>query len=109
MSAQTIYPFKVKAEPTRAHPEFFKYQYGWLFIWILADSLESAAAQAFAFLRTLPFEALEDMLAYPLGLIPPVHFPFEFEAGEARCLEHGSSHYFFGAETGADPDALIVR
>jgi hypothetical protein len=109
MNIPEIHTFSIKAEPSPDHPHYYELQYGWLFLFLMAETDDSAQRQLSPYVNSLQFNLIdEEFCFYPLGLIPPPAVPFQFEFSEEEAMLLGRAHFFFGCEIGSDPGALIL-
>lgn len=56
-----LYRVTAKVRPLPWHPKFYDWQFGFLMLWLFANSLDDAAARAMSIMRTtLPYEQVGD-------------------------------------------------
>jgi hypothetical protein len=102
-----IHTFSIKAEPAPGHPRYYEWQYGWLFLFVMAETDDSAQRQLLPYVKSIQFNLIDDEFCFfPLGLIPPPGFPFQFEFSEQEAMLLGRAHFFFGCEIGSGPGVL---
>lgn len=91
-----------KVRPTPGHPLYYEWQFGFLRLWLFADSLEDAKDKALAILEVLPYEQVGEQ----------VRVESEFPSTEESRQMHGFAREqaeklglgieMFAAETGTD-------
>ena len=59
----TLHRILLKVRPLPGHPLFWKMQFGFLRMWLFADSAEDAAERAMKLIAELPYERVGDQVA----------------------------------------------
>jgi hypothetical protein len=87
---QKIWRVKLKVKPSPQHPLYFEWEDGWLNVWLLDESFESAAHRATDILEHLPYEIIGDTVGVSADEMPGPE-----KADEMRICEHQAKRLGF--------------
>ena len=92
-----LYRVSVKVRPTKHHPLFWDFQFGFLQVWLYGESPEAAAHHAWNVVSELPYELPSTEIAiYPA--IQPERA--EWEIHRQRAMELGIALALCSCSTG---------
>ena len=95
-----LYRISIKVRPTPAHPLCWKFQFGYLLVWLLDDSYQAAGRRAAAIVELLPYERIQDTIGVVAADTLPK--PPPFDAIEQVARQVGVAFYFAACPLGAD-------
>jgi len=97
-----LYRVSAKVRPLPWHPIYYDWQFGFLSLWLFANSVEDARERALLIAGALPYELAGEELSVETGFPQTEESRAMHDGAQAKAEKIGLAIRVYAVETGAD-------